>query len=145
MGAIPAPALKDLLKNPYFILTAEELPPVSLVRLVRSAVQFPSLSDARIQYERVVEAQDRHGRSGRFLLTDLRLAPGRSDPGFEAMMAELRPRMTRGYRRQGVLTQTASGTLQVSRHARQDGNEMLISDKEAEILAFFRILAKMSR
>lgn len=113
--------------------------------MVRTSAPFISLMDARGQYEQVIEAMDRHGRASRFLLTDLRNAPGRSDPGFEAMMSELRPRMNRGFRRQGVLTKTAAGTLQVSRHTKQDGIELLISDNESDILSFFRIVAKMSR
>ncbi|MFO0653610.1 MAG: hypothetical protein U0787_00860 [Polyangia bacterium] len=113
--------------------------------MVRSTEQFASLSDARAQHEKVIEAMDRHGRQGRFLLTDLREAVPRNDPGWEALMAELRPRMTRGYRRMGVLTKTAAGTIQVSRHSRQDGVEMLLSDTEEQILAFFRIAAKMTR
>jgi|JI102314A1RNA_FD_contig_111_170465_length_602_multi_3_in_0_out_0_1 hypothetical protein len=113
--------------------------------MVRTTAPFVSLADARIQYEKVIEALDRHGRSTRFMLADLRNAPGRSDPGFETMMAELRPRMNRGYRRQGVLTKTAAGTLQISRHTKQDGIEILISDNENDIMSFFRIVAKMSR
>jgi hypothetical protein len=53
--------------------------------------------------------------------------------------------MLRGYRRQGVLTQTAAGTLQVSRHSRHDGIDVLISDSEPQILGFFQIAAKMTR
>ena len=126
-------------------MTAEELPPVSLVRMIRTATPFVSLTEARVQYERVVEAMDRVGRTGRFLLTDLRLAPPLTDPGFETLIAEMRPRMLRGYRRQGVLTQTAAGTLQVSRHSRHDGIDVLISDSEPQILGFFQIAAKMTR
>lgn len=113
--------------------------------MVRSAEQFASLSEARTQHEKLIEALDRHGRQGRFMLTDLREAVPRNDPGWEALMAELRPRMTRGYKRLGVLTKTAAGTIQVSRHSRQDGHEMLLSDNEEQILSFFRIAAKMSR
>ena len=43
------------------------------------------------QLETLMEALDRHGRSSRFMLTDLRSAPGRSDPGFETMMAQAAP------------------------------------------------------
>ncbi len=113
--------------------------------MVRTSAQFENLSEARIEHEKLVEALDRHGREGRFMLTDLRQAVPRADPGWEALMAELRPRMTRGFRRLGALTKTAAGTIQVSRHSRQDGREMLLSDSEEQILAFFRIAAKMTR
>ncbi len=110
-----------------------------MIRVVRTAAPFLDLSDARFQYSYVIARLDRHGRDGRFLLVDLRSAPGRNDPGFEQLMQELRPKVFRGFLRVGLLTSTASGTLQVMRHTRQDGVDALISSKEADLLAFFRI------
>jgi hypothetical protein len=140
-----AATIKVLLHTPYIIVTGEDMPPVSLVRFVRTSQPFSHLTDARQQYEKAITTMDQHGRIGKFLLTDLRQAVGRSDPGWEALIAELRPRMCKGFRRQGVLTKTAQGTLTVSRHARQDGQDILISDSEEQLLSFFRIAARMSR
>lgn len=137
--------IKVLLTTPFFAVSSEENPPVSLVRVVRSSQPFANLLEARVQYEKVILALDQHGRIGRFLLTDLRSAVGRSDPGWEALIRELRPKLVRGYKRQGVLTKTAQGTLAVSRHAREDNQEILISDSEEQLLSFFRIAAKLSR
>jgi len=112
-----------------------------LLRLARTSQTFIDLGDARFQYSYLISRIDRHGRSGRFLMVDLRSAPGRNDPGFEALMAELRPKLFQGFRRIGVLTATANGTLQVMRHTRQDGVDALISSNEADLLAFFRVAA----
>jgi hypothetical protein len=130
----------EILRNAYFLLSQEPLTTGSpLLRVVRTAAPFLDLGDARFQYSYLISRIDRHGRSGRFLLVDLRAAPGRNDPGFEALMAELRPKLFQGFRRVGVLTATASGTLQVMRHTRQDGVDALISSNEAELLSFFRV------
>ncbi|HNN92857.1 MAG TPA: hypothetical protein PKI03_11345 [Pseudomonadota bacterium] len=109
------------------------------MRVVRTAASFVDLSDARFQYSYLISRLDRIGRTDRFLLVDLRIAPGRSDPAFEAMMAEVRPKMFQGFRRVGVLTATATGTLQVMRHTRQDGVDALISSNESDLLSFFRV------
>lgn len=112
-----------------------------MLRVVRTSFPFLDLSDARFQYSYLLTRIDRHGRSGRFLMVDLRAAVGRSDPGFEALMSELRPKLFAGFRRVGVLTATANGTLQVMRHTRQDGVDALISSNEADLLSFFRVAA----
>lgn len=110
-----------------------------LIRLVRSATPFWDLTDVRLQYSYVIARLDRAGRTDRFLLVDLRGTPGRSDPAFESVMAEIRPKIFRGFRRVGILTATANGTLQVMRQSREDGVETLISTNESELLSFFRI------
>lgn len=136
-----APAPKnELLRNPYFVVTTEDLSSgAQLVRVVRCSAVFLDLADIRMQYGLVISRLDRLGRTGRFLLVDLRSAPGRTDPGFEAIMTDLRPKMFAGFRRVGILTSTAGGTVQVMRHTREDGVDALICSSEAELLSFFRI------
>ncbi len=135
----------EVLRNSYFVLLQETLPQgQQLVRLLRTAAQFLDIADARFQYSYVITRLDRVGRQDRFLLIDLRLAPGRSDPAFEAMMTEIRPKLFQGFRRVGILTATAGGTLQVMRHTREDGVHALISSNESDLLSFFRV-SKASR
>ena len=130
----------EILRNAYFVLTEETVTlGTQLLRVVRTAAPFLDLGDARFQYVYLNSRLDRHGRSGRFLLIDLRQAPGRNDPGFEEMMAEVRPKLMFGFRRVGILTATAGGTLQVMRHTRQDGVDALISSNESDLLSFFRV------
>lgn len=132
----------EIFRSAYFVLTQENLTSGSqMLRVVRTSFPFLDLSDARFQYSYLLTRIDRHGRSGRFLMVDLRTAIGRSDPGFEALMSELRPKLFQGFRRVGVLTATANGTLQVMRHTRQDGVDALISSNEADLLSFFRVAA----
>ncbi len=102
---------------------------------------FVDLADARFQYSYLSLRFDRQGRSGRALLVDLRSAPSRRDEGFEALLAELRPKLYRGFRCIGILTATADGTLQVMRHSQKDGVDTLISSSETELLAHLRMAA----
>lgn len=111
-----------------------------LIRVVRTAAPFLDIADARFQYSYLISRLDRLGRTDRFLLVDLRVAPGRTDPAFESMMAEIRPKLFQGFLRVGVLTATATGTLQVMRHTRQDGVDALISSNESDLLSFFRVI-----
>lgn len=140
-GAIASAQPIEVLRNSYFVLQQESLPSgQQLIRVIRTAAHFLDIADARFQYSYLITRLDRLGRTDRFLLVDLRVAPGRQDPEFEAMMTELRPKVFQGFRRVGVLTATATGTLQVMRHTRQDGVDALISSNEADLLSFFRVI-----
>mgnify|MGYP000902594172 CR=1 FL=1 len=136
-----APPL-ELLRNSYFVATQVTLDGgTQVVRVTRTGTHFLDAGDIRTQYAFLISRLDRHGRKGRFLLMDLRQAPGRNDPAFESIMSELRPRLVSGYRRVGILTSTAGGTVQVMRHSREDGYEALIASNEADLLSFFRLAA----
>lgn len=140
-GRIASAQPIEVLRNSYFVLLQESLPSgQQLIRVVRTAAPFLDIADARFQYSYLITRLDRLGRTERFLLVDLRVAPGRSDPAFEAMMTEVRPKMFQGFLRVGLLTATATGTLQVMRHTRQDGVDALISSNEADLLSFFRVI-----
>jgi hypothetical protein len=131
-------AATELLHNLYFVLTldADRSPPT--VRLVRRAEPFPSLATLREQYLLVIARLDRLGRERRCLMIDLRDGPGRSDPAFELLMKELRPKLFFGFHRVGILTATPLGLLQVRRHTRMDGIDALTTTSEAELAAFFK-------
>ncbi|HJL16967.1 MAG TPA: hypothetical protein RMH99_14980 [Sandaracinaceae bacterium LLY-WYZ-13_1] len=60
------------------------------------------------------------------LLTDLRAAPGRNDPGFERVLAPIRERIYAAFERRAVVVRSAIGRLQVQRHAEQDGIDMRV-------------------
>lgn len=130
----------EILRTSYFVATIEGDPSqAQLIRVVRSARAFLDIPDVSLQHNLLIAALDRAGRKNRYLIVDLRNAPARSDPAFETAMAKIRPRMVADFRRIGILTKTAPGTLQVSRHMNQDGIMALISTSESELLSFFRI------
>lgn len=127
----------EVLRNAFFVVTLEDRRQNSqIVRAVRTSAGFSSLDALRETHLGLIARFDRLGRKDRSLLIDLRDAPGRRDPDFEAVMRELRPKMFAGWRRIGVLTASALGLLQVRRHTREDGVEALTSTNEAELITF---------
>ncbi len=129
--------LHELLNNPYFVVVVEDGGGYTLVRVTRTRMGFASVAAIREQHNLLISKLDRFGRRGRFLLIDLREAPGRRDPDFEAVMKELRPKMLGGFKRVGVWTASALGLMQVRRHTREDGIDALTSTSEADLRAFF--------
>lgn len=127
----------ELLRNEYIGVTLEFGGRV--VRIVRSAVSYPSPEAAERAYEPLYLILDRIGRSDRCLLNDQRLAIGRNDAVYEAAFARIRSRTIPGFRRIATLVQSKVGLLQLGRMIREDRVERLASDNEAEILAYFGV------
>lgn len=126
----------EILHTPYFVIRAFAADPI--VRLWRSGEPFPTLDAVRSGWLSVVDALDRHGRSGRCLLSDLRDSPARNDPAFEQVMLPIVPRVHAGFLRNAILVKRAVGALQIKRHAKSDGIERLITSSEDEALAYLR-------
>ncbi|WNG42447.1 hypothetical protein F0U61_42960 [Archangium violaceum] len=108
-----------------------------LVRTVRSDKPFASLTEFERVFTELGEALDRLDRQRYVILADVRAAPGRNDPDFEAALLRMRPRWLGGFRKVGVLVQTTVGVMQIQRYARQDGIKRLVTIDEAEILRYF--------
>jgi hypothetical protein len=113
---------------------------LGIVRFTRSAAPLPELAVFRALMIELVARLEDLPRAELGLIVDTRLAIGRSDDAFEAMMNEFRPRLFGGFRRVAVLIKTAVGRLQVRRLARADNlvDRMLVTDDEAEAVAFAR-------
>lgn len=126
----------EILHTPYFVIRVVAADPI--VRLWRSSQPFPTLDAVRVGWLSVVDALDRHGRSGRCLLSDLRDSPARNDPAFEQVMLPIVPRVHAGFLRNAILVKRAVGALQIKRHAKSDGIERLITSSEDEALAYLR-------
>lgn len=110
-----------------------------LVRIVRTALAFPDAETAERAYAPLLAAVDKLGRAERVVLSDMRLAPGRNDPAFEAAFARIRKRMFGGFRKAATLVQSKVGLLQISRLIREDRMERMASENEAEVLAYLGI------
>lgn len=74
-------------------------------------------------------------RARNALLVDLRDGPLRSDPAFDEVVREHRPRVFEGFHIGAVLVRTLSGKIQLTRHERVD-RVYRVFDDEAEALAF---------
>ncbi|WP_239014496.1 hypothetical protein [Archangium violaceum] len=108
-----------------------------LVRTVRSDKPFASMSEFDRVFMELGEALDRLDRARYVIIADMRAAPGRNDPEFEAGILRMRPRWLGGFRKVGVLVQTTVGMMQIQRYARHDGIKRLVTTDEEEIHRYF--------
>ncbi len=129
-----APAPKPVWQNDYYAVLVDA--PLAIVWNVRSSKPFASLEELEASVASVCRCLDGLGRSRNALLLDVRAAPGRNDPAFEAALDRLRPLWFRGFRRVGVLVQSVVGELQAQRYARRDSIKRLITSDEAALLRY---------
>lgn len=131
--AAPA-APRELYRDAYVSMVLDE--GQKLIRFTRSSQPFPDLEAPQKTYEVVIPLAERFSHAGFNLLTDLRAAPGRNDPAFEAVMHSLRGRMQAPFARRATLVATAVGAMQVRRLTKEDGMERMVSSDEAELLRY---------
>jgi hypothetical protein len=107
-----------------------------LARWVRTSLPFPSIAALELSYDHVYSAlKQRHLKECR-LLSDVRAAPGRNEPEFEAAMERIRNRIYPLFIKHAILVQSSVGKLHMSRLIKQDNYPRLVSQSEAEILAY---------
>lgn len=125
---------KQVFRSDYFTVLVEE--GTGIVRTIRSDKPYASIQELEADFARLIQALDDLGRARYALLSDIRAAPGRNDPEFEAALQRVRPRWIGGFRKVGVLVQSAVGMLQVKRYARQDDIRRLVTTDEDEVLKY---------
>ncbi|WP_437955123.1 hypothetical protein WME76_26660 [Sorangium sp. So ce119] len=130
----PTPAPRTVWQDDHYTVLVDE--PLGIVWNVRTSRPFASVEELEAVKATLCRVLDGLGRSRYALLVDVRAAPGRNDPSFEAALERIRPRWLRGFRRVGVLVQSVVGAMQIQRYARQDGIERLITTDEAAILRY---------
>ncbi len=133
-GEVPPAAPREVYRDPYVSMVLDEQR--HLIRFTRSSQPFPDLEAPRHTYEAIIRIAERLARPGHGLLTDLRAAPGRNDPAFEALMQPLRARLQAPFARRATLVATAVGAMQVRRLTKEDGMERMVSSDEAELLRY---------
>ncbi|KFA86746.1 hypothetical protein [Archangium violaceum] len=126
--------MKQIFRNEYFTALVDE--GTGIVRNIRGDKPFTSMRDLEVSFEGLIKALDDLGRARHTLLIDIRAAPGRNDPEFEAALQRFRLRWIGGFRKVGVLVQSAVGLLQVKRYAKQDGVTRLVTDDEDELVRY---------
>lgn len=125
---------KQLFRDDYFTVLVDERR--GIVRTIRGDKPFASMRELEVSFEGLIKALDDLGRARYALLADIRAAPGRNDPQFEEALQRVRLRWLRGFRKVGVLVQSAVGLLQVKRYARQDDVKRLVTNDEDELLEY---------
>lgn len=132
-----SPSFKfELYRDEYVVVLAE--PDGRVVRVIRTAKNHPSPQVMEQSYLLVALALDRHGRSGRGLLMDVRNAIGRNEPEYEAPLRRVRQRNDAGFARIAVLVRTSAGLLQLLRLSEEDGVLRLITTSEEAALSYLR-------
>ena len=126
--------MKQIFRDEYFTVLVDERQ--AIVRTIRTGKPFASIRDVEVSFEGLIKALDDLGRARYALLADIRAAPGRNDPQFEEALQRVRLKWISGFRKVGVLVQSAVGLLQVKRYARQDGVRRLVTSDEDELLRY---------
>ncbi len=126
--------MKQIFRDEYFTLLVDERQ--AIVRTIRTGKPFASMRDVEVSFEGLIKALDDLGRARYALLADIRAAPGRNDPQFEEALQRVRLKWISGFRKVGVLVQSAVGLLQVKRYARQDGVRRLVTSDEDELMRY---------
>ncbi|WP_375771141.1 hypothetical protein NR798_09635 [Archangium gephyra] len=125
---------KQVFRNDYFTVLVDER--LGIVRTNRNDKPFASMQELEAAFAGLIQALDDLGRARYALLADIRAAPGRNDPEFEAALQRVRLRWIGGFRKVGVLVQSAVGLLQVKRYAKKDGLTRLVTDDEDELVKY---------
>lgn len=117
-------------------LRIEELP-LDRVVIVR---RLPTKAPPEVLAEAYREALERQSKrhQGWSMILDLREAPGRSDEGFENMMAPLTRTARRVFVRVVTLVRSAAGELQANRLARESGWVAAVARDEASAIELCR-------
>lgn len=125
--------MKMLLDTQYWLLREDDTR--KLVFLKRTAVPFESPAAVVEACQRVIVLLHPVHRSYG-VIVDMRDAPFRNDPAFEAGMAALRSKLTRSFPRLVLLVQSPMGVLQVNRLTRTEGGHTFVTRSESDALRF---------
>ncbi len=128
--------MRELHRDSYVTLAYDAAS--AIVWMTRSAEPFESVAALRRSHNSIPELLDGLGRHDKRLLVDVRLAPPRNDAPFEEALRTIRNRITRGFVRVAVLTQTVVGQLQVKRQAREAEEEFGVFASEKDAVAYLR-------
>lgn len=127
--------MRLLYESPYARLEADDAR--HLVRFTRTDVPFPTVEDAANTFRALAHTPTDFDRTEYVLLTDLRSAHGRNDPGFEQAIARYRSELFAGFSKRATLVKTMAGALQVQRLGReQHAPEVRVFQDEVEAMAY---------
>jgi hypothetical protein len=98
-----------------------------VICIERTEEPYPSSSAFLALHAQIGRILDQVGRERRHLLVDMRRGPLNNDPEFERVAERGRAMLVRGFARIAVLVRTAVGALQVKRHVREDGRDILVT------------------
>jgi hypothetical protein len=118
--------------DPHVTVSYDEA--LGLVRYVRSPVPYASMTEVRAGHGAVVAQVRKLTRAGLSLLVDVRAAPARNDPEFEAEIVHLFQELATKFTAHAILLKSAVGRLQTQRLSRERGaptSPMFSTEEEA--------------
>ena len=127
----------EVYADPFVTISAEM--PGTIIRLQRSNLAHSTPEELENSFRHAAVAIDRLPRTGRVLLVDMRQAPGRNEPEFDAALRRVRPLVERQMKRIAVLLRSTVGLLQMKRINHEDGIDRLLTMDEHEALEFLRV------
>ena len=133
LSAYTAP-MSELFRTAHVVVSRDPREP--FVRLVRTAEPIRSPREVHDVADGLDRTVPRSERATMGMLTDVRNAPLRNDPGFEETIAPLVTALADGFGRHAVLVRTAVGKLQVARQSRgSKGTATQVFDDERDAVA----------
>lgn len=109
-----------------------------IVRIQRSALDYPEISAMERDMDAINAVLDRIGRERKGLCVDWREAHLRNDAPFEEALHRVMPRLLRGYRSIAVVVRSAVGALQAKRHFREANLAGEVFQDESDALDYLR-------
>jgi len=132
-------ATRPLLVNTHWVLECGVRAEFLIVR--RTANTYASVADVKSSFNAVTQIVDMLARNTMSVLIDMRLAPSRNDPEFEAVAHEQPKYLSRDFKRSAVLIRTASGLLQMQRLVKKMGLPFKVFNEEKQALDY--VLGRM--
>ena len=128
--------MRELLRRKHFVVEIDD--EAGILRRARTAERFESLDELEWGYAELLATIAGLDRSQLGQLIDIRLAPPRTDPQFEAVVNKHNAGLYRGFRATAVLVQSAAGRLHVKRMLDSSKLDARVFVDEEEALRFVR-------
>jgi hypothetical protein len=122
--------MPEIYASPFYEVTHDTS--ADVVRVRRTSEPFGATVHVRAEVDRLLSALP--ARAGGVII-DMRDAPPRNDPEFEAAMRHLRFTLGQRFARKVVLVRTASGQMQVNRLHRTEQADYRVTLDPDEALA----------
>jgi hypothetical protein len=135
--------MRELLRTTQSLVTLDE--ETRVLRRMRTASPFTSPEQLEAEYDELVRVMDQVDRARYVQLIDVRSAPPRNDPQFEATVARHHEALYRGFLVNAVLVHSAVGKLHVTRMLEGSGAKARVFSDEGEALAYLAEVVEGSR
>lgn len=99
----------------------------ALVVARRTTVAYVQIADIEASFVSIERALAGVFRERYALLVDIRRGPSRNDPEFEQAVQQHRGKLLGRFDKVAVVVATAAGRLQIQRHAKADGMDVLVT------------------